>query len=114
MKWNVLLWMQKMSAYNVTLSRRANNMLIAHTEFLARVSIPATRKLLKEFRKVTKTLEDNPLQYPFADEMDVPGISLETYRKCLFDGRYKAICLVDGDMVYIDAIIDCRRENKTL
>ena len=100
--------------YNVTVARRADRMLLSHTEFLARVSPSAARVLLADFKEITKRLEDNPLMFPFADEMDVPGIPLETYRKCLFGKRYKAICLVENDHVYIDAIIDCRQENADL
>jgi len=103
-----------MADYKVILSRRADNMLVAHTEFLAKVSPNAARRLLADFRKATNALAASPFQYPFAEEIDAQGIPAETYRKCLFDGRYKALYLVDGDTVHIDAIIDCRQENKTL
>ena len=97
--------------FNVLLATRADKMLLSHTEFLARISVAAARRLLSDFRKVTKSLMDNPLSFPFADELDVPGIPLNTYRKCIFDKRYKAIYLVEGDDVFIDAIIDCRQAN---
>jgi len=100
--------------YKVLLAGRADKMLLAHTEFLSRVSIVAARRLLNDFKKVTAFLAENPLQFPFADELDVPDIPPETYRKCLFDKRYKAIYLVGGNEVYIDAIIDTRQENKGL
>lgn len=100
--------------YNVILARRADRMLLSHTEFLARVSPSAARRLLADFRKVTKYLADDPLMFPFADDLDVPNIPPDTYRKCLFDKRYKAIYLVDGSNVYIDAVIDCRQENAKL
>jgi hypothetical protein len=89
-------------------------MIIMHTEFLARVCLSAAQRLFSDFTKVMGDLETAPFQYPYADELDVPGIPPEMYRKCLFDGRYKALYLVDGDTVYIDAIIDCRQENKGL
>jgi len=100
--------------YNVILARRADNMLLIHTEFLARVSPTAARNLLTDFKKAMSFLAYNPFQYPFADELDVLSIPLNTYRKCLFGKRYKALFLVEGDDVYIDAIIDCRQENKNL
>ena len=81
-----------MADYKVILSRRADNMLITHTEFLAKVSPVAARKLLADFRKATKVLEASPFQYPFAEEMDAQGIPAETYRECLFEsssGHYK-------------------------
>ena len=100
--------------YNVTLARRADRMLLTHTEFLSRVSPTAARRLLADFKKITSLIADNPLRFPFVDEVDVPGISPQTYRKCVFAGRYKALYLVEDDNVYIDAVIDCRQENKNL
>lgn len=100
--------------YNVSIARRADRMLLSHTEFLARVSLAAARRLLADFRKVTKQLGDNPLAFPFADEVDAAGIPPSTYRKCLLDKRYKALYIVENTDVYIDAIIDCRQENANL
>ena len=98
--------------YSVELSLRAEVMLLKHTEFLARVSPAAARRLIRNSKEAKGRIADNPYQFPFADELDVPGILRETYRKCLFDGRYKALFLVEGNDVFIDAIIDCRQENK--
>ena len=100
--------------HSVRLARRADKMLLAHTEFIAQISAAAARNLLSGFKKTIARLADNPYQFPYADELDVPGIPSETYKKCLFGGRYKALFLIDGDDVYIDAIIDCRQENKDL
>ena len=100
--------------YSVRLAQRADRMLLSHTEFLARVSLAAARRLLADFKKATRLLSDDPLIFPFADELDVPGIPPETYRKCVFEKRYKAIYLVEDKDVFIDAIIDCRQENADL
>ena len=100
--------------YNVTLARRVERMLMAHTEFLSRVSVAAARRLLVDFKKKTRLLAANPQQFPFADELDAPGIPPQTYRKCIFDERYKALYLIEGTDVFIDAVIDCRQENKNL
>ena len=97
--------------HKVILARQADKMLLLHTEFLARVSTIAARKLLADFQKAMCLLANNPFQFPFADEIDVPGILPETYRKCLFSERYKALYLVENNKVYIDVIIDCRQEN---
>ena len=100
--------------YNVRLAQRADKMLLMHTEFLAKASIAAARRLLVDFKKATKLLADNPFIFPFADELDAPGMPPEMYRKCVFDKRYKAFYLVEGNNVFIDAIIDCRQENAGL
>ena len=100
--------------YRVILSRRSDRMLIAHTEFLARISPAAARKLLAAFHAAASSIADDPLKYPYADDFDAAGIPREMYRKCIFYERYKALFLIDGYMVYIDAIIDCRQENAEL
>ena len=104
----------KKRKYDVVLSRRAERMLLKHTEFLARSSPAAARRLIADSKEIKNRLADNPYQFPFADEVDVPGIPPETYRKCLFDRRYKALFLVEENDVFIDAFIDCRQENDTL
>jgi hypothetical protein len=89
-------------------------MLIAHVTFLANVSPVAARGLLAAFRKTSDSIAKGPMKYPYADNLDAADIPHETYRKCLFYDRYKALFLVEGRTVYIDAIIDCRQENKSL
>ena len=100
--------------YNVFLAERADKMLLLHIAFLARVSPAAARRLLTDFKKAKLSLTENPFKFPFADKLDAPGIPTETYRKCLFDKRYKALFLIEGNVVNIDAIIDCRQENKDI
>ena len=100
--------------FNVILAERADRMLLVHTEFLAQVSPAAARRLISEFKKVKQRLNKDPYQFPFADELDVPGISQKTYRKCLFFGRYKALFLITDNDVFLDAIIDCRQKNAAI
>ena len=100
--------------YSITIARCADKMLLSHTEFLIRVSHAAARRLLFDFRKTIERLAENPFQFPFADELDAPGIPLKVYRKCLLENRYKALFLIENNNVFIDAIIDCRQENKNL
>lgn len=100
--------------YTVRLARRADEMLLSHTEFLAQVDIGAARNLIIDFKEMTEFLADSPHVFSFADRLDVPGIPLETYRKCIFSKRYKALYLIEGNNVYIDAIIDCRQANPDL
>jgi len=100
--------------YNVILAERADEMLIRHIEFLAQVNPAAARKLLSEFKKAGSKLTSNPYQFPYADALDIPGIASEFFRKCLFNKRYKIIFVIDDYNVFIDAIIDCRRENSDI
>ena len=100
--------------YDVITSRRADKMLLSHTEFLAQMSPAAAQRMYASYKKAISLLKVNPFQFPFADELDAPDIPPEMFRKCLFFKRYKALYLVEGSTVYIDAIIDCRQENNNL
>lgn len=98
-----------MGKYTVTVSRRADAMLVRHTRFLANVSVPAARGLTTEFEKVLDALEDNPFQFPVETEYELPP---GQYRKALFCKRYKALFFVEGKRVYLDAVLDCRQDNS--
>jgi len=101
-------------SYNVILAKRADVMLVLHTDFLVRVSPAAARRLVSDFKRVKTRLAENPYQFPFADDLDVPGVAPNMYRKCYFYGRYKALFLIDGSDVFVDAVIDCRQENMDI
>lgn len=98
-----------MGKYTVTVSRRADAMLVHHARFLANVSIPAANGLTKDFSKVLDALEDNPFQFPVETEYELPP---GQYRKALFCKRYKALFTVEGTNVYLDAVLDCRQDNS--
>lgn len=97
-----------MGKYTVIVSKRADTMLVRHARFLANVSVPAAKGLTKDFSKVLNALEDNPFQFPVETEYELPP---GQYRKALFCKRYKALFSVEGDTVYLDAVLDCRQDN---
>ena len=94
--------------YEVVVSLRAEQMLIGHIRFLARVSVPAARRLRSEYADMLDAMEDNPLQFPVADDPGLP----DGYRKALFFKRYQLIFTVDNDKVFLDAVLDCRMDNS--
>lgn len=96
-----------MSKYTVIVSRRADMMLVKHAKFIARVSIPASRRFVHEFGLLLDTLEERPFSYPVEEDYGLP----EGYRKALFAKWYKAIFTVEGDKVYLDTVLDGRQEN---
>jgi plasmid stabilization system protein ParE len=100
--------------YNVTVSALARQMLVDNIDFLWRVSDDAANRLELDFEKVIRRIEDNPFQFPFADTLDISGIPLNTYRKCVMESHYKVLFRVEGDEARIEAVIDSRRENKNL
>ena len=54
-------------------------------------------------------LEENPFQFPVETEYELPA---GQYRKALFYKRYKALFIVEGKNVYLDAVLDCRQDNE--
>ena len=96
-----------MSKYKVILGSRVDNMLLQHVEFLARVSVPAAGKFRDDFKKIIRDMEENPYQFPYEVDMDLPA---DTYRKALFARRYKALFLIEDKTVYLDAVVDCRQD----
>lgn len=84
-------------------------MLIKHARFLASVSVPAARGLISNFAKILDFLEDNPFQFPIETDYELPP---DKYRKALFSKRYKALFTVEGETVFLDAVLDCRQDNS--
>lgn len=91
--------------YKVILSRKSEEMLLLHVKFLAQVSVPAARVLKNEFGSVLKRLENNPMQFPVEEDLNLP---FGKYRRAVFAKRYKAVFSITGNIVHVDAIIDCR------
>jgi plasmid stabilization system protein ParE len=89
-------------------------MLMNHTVFLAKDSPSASVKLIETFAECLNKIETNPLMYQFADNKDIPGVQPKTYRRCVFGKHYKIVYRVDGQMIYVTAVIDARAENRVL
>ena len=96
-----------MSKYEVIVSRRADEMLIQHAKFLARVSVPAAKRMVSEFEFILDSLEENPYQYPVDDDCNLPK---GMYRKALFCKWYKVLFIVNDGKVFLDAVVDCRQD----
>ena len=92
------------------MSRHADEMLIQHVKFLARVSVPAAKRMVSEFELILDSLENNPYQYPVDDDCNLPK---GMYRKALFCKWYKSLFSVSETKVFLDAVVDCR-QNRPL
>ena len=98
-----------MAKYRIILSSRAEQMLLRHTEFLSRVSIPAAKAFYREFEDILRQIRNNPYQFPLEEDLNLPK---GQYHKALFARRYKALFLVEETTVYLDAVVDCRMDNQ--
>ena len=95
-----------MRKYEVIAAPYLDEMLLEHIRFISRVSVPAARRFRAEFAELIRRLGENPYQFPVYDDPNLPS---DTYRKALFARWYKAVFVVEGNCVYIDAVIDGRR-----
>ncbi len=91
--------------YKVIISARASRQFIAHVEFLSRKSVNAAAKLSVEYKEIIRQLKKNPLQFPVDPraEMEDPP------RTALFGKRYQLYFDIEGDVVYVGAVRDCRQ-----
>jgi len=98
-----------MAKYEIVFSSRVDKMLMEHISFLARVSLPAARRLRNEFEETLKHMAENPYMFPVDTDLNLPE---NMYRKALFAKRYKALFTVEGQTVYLDAVVDCRQDTR--
>ena len=94
-----------MAKFKVIFDPALDQMLLQHTEFISRVSVPAAERFLDEFEAVIQRLSENPYQFPSCDD---PNLA-DTYRKAVFAKWYKMIFSVEDDTVYVDAVVDGRQ-----
>ena len=69
-----------MAKFKVIFDPALDRMLLQHTEFISRVSVPAAERVLDEFEAVIQRLSENPYQFPSCDDPNLAG----TYRKAVF------------------------------
>ena len=96
-----------MSKYTVKFNPRLAGQLETHAAFLAKVSKPAARRLLSEFRALIKQLSDNPYLYPPYEDPTLPP---DIYHTAVLGKWSKVVYSVEGDFVYVDAVVDGRMQ----
>ncbi|WP_312158937.1 hypothetical protein [Oscillibacter sp.] len=98
-----------MAEYQIVFAKRVDQMLLRHVEFLSHVSVPAAKRFYQEFEDILHRMEENPYQFPSEEDLN---LSEGQYRKALFAKWYKALFMVEGELVYLDAVVDGRMEVK--
>ena len=99
-----------MAKYQVITSSKIDSQLLQHVSFLSRVSIPAAKRFRKDYAEVLDRLGKNPFQFPFDADPNLPS---DLYHKALFSKWYKALFIIEGSTVYLDAVVDCRQSINT-
>lgn len=93
--------------YKVEISDSVKRMLEIHMRFLAQVSKDAAKKKKKEIMNALRTLEQEPKRFPFLDEDYIPP---NKYRKMFIERWYLVLYQIREDKVYVDYILDCRKD----
>ena len=93
--------------YKVILGSRIDAMLRRHVLFISNVSIDRAEAFADEFEAVVTQLKENPFLYPLDEDENLPR---GKYRKAVFARWYKTLYWIDNDVVYLDAVCDCRED----
>lgn len=98
--------------YLVIIDPAASDKMEEHFEFLARVSESAATKLLERLLSDIRSLSNMPHRNPVYGR---PYLPPGKYRYMLSCERYRIIYQIEGNMVFVDDIQDCRQsEDKQL
>ena len=93
--------------YTVIISDRARQLLAQHIRFLVRVSKSAAAELKQRFLAEFRSLEALPQRYPFFEAPFIPPCK---YHKLYIKNWFLVLYQIRDDTVYIDWIVDCRRD----
>lgn len=97
--------------YKVIVSDRAKRMLGTHIRFMAQVDKEAAAAKKKEIMSSMHSLSQMPQRFPFFEEL---YITPNKYHKMFVEKWYLVLYQVKDDTVYIDYILDCRKDYSWL
>ncbi len=97
--------------YKVIVSDRAKRLLGMHVRFIAQVNKEAAASKKKEIMDAMRSLRRLPHRFPYFEE---PGIAPNKYHKMFIAKRYLVLYQIQDDTVYVEYILDCRKEYSWL
>ena len=97
--------------YKVIVSDRAKQMLGTHIRFMAEVSKDAAIMKKKELMEAMRSLVQMPRRVPSLAEAYIPP---NKYQKMFVAKWYLVLYQVQDDTVYVDYILDCRKDYNWL
>lgn len=97
--------------YDVIVSDRAKRMLSSHIHFIAQVNKEAASSKKKEIMDALRSLCQFPQRFPFFTE---PYIPQNKYHKMFVKKWYIILYQIKDNKVYVDSIIDCRKNYNWL
>ena len=93
--------------YKVIVSDRAKRMLGTHIRFIAQVNKDAAKTKKQELIEAMRSLERMPQRFPFFEEVYIP---MNKYHKIFVAKWYLVLYQIQDDTVYVDYILDCRKD----
>lgn len=103
--------MAETKKYKVVVSDRAKRMLGTHIRFMAQVNREAAMIKKKEIMTAMRSLSQMPQRFPFFEE---PYIIPNKYHKMFVAKWYLVLFQIQDDTVYVDYILDCRKDYSWL
>ena len=93
-------------SYSVVISDLASEQLGDCVLFIA-----AAEKLQARLIEGIRSLREMPFRFPF---FNLPYIPANKYRKMYIENWYLVLYQIKDDVVYVDYVVDCRRDYKWL
>ena len=103
--------MPEKQKYKVIVADRAKRMLGTHIRFMAQVNKTAATDKKKQIIAALHSLTIMPQRYPFFEENYIPA---NKYHKMYVEKWYLILYQVQDDKVYVDYILDCRKDYSWL
>ncbi len=103
--------MTERKKYEVIVSDRAKRMLGTHIRFLAQVSSDAAVKKKAQIMRELRSLSEMPQRFPFFEEAYIPP---NKYHKMFIENWYLVLYQIRDDTVYVDYVLDCRKDYSWL
>lgn len=97
--------------YKVIVSDRAKRMLGIHIRFMAQVNKQAASAKKNEIMTAMRSLSQLPQRFPFFEELH---ITPNKYHKMFIEKWYLVLYQIQDDTVYVDYILDCRKDYSWL
>lgn len=93
--------------YSVIISDRAKSMLGVQLKFIARVNKDVALKTKEDLIDAIRSLQQMPQRFPF---FEAPYIPPNKYHKLFVPKWYLVLYQIRDDTVYVDYIVDCRKD----
>ena len=103
--------MTESTKYKIIVSDRAKRMLGIHIRFMSQINKEAAVAKKREIMTSIRSLCQMPQRFPFFEELYIPP---NKYHKMFIEKWYLVLYQIQDDTVYIDYILDCRKDYSWL